>query len=118
MAPADDPQLIMYVAVKQPQLEAGEFGSDPVSKVFTSVMENSLKYLNIDPENVAEVDTYKIENYVSKNAADVEQNLLSAGLKPVIIGEGGEIVEQYPSEGLQLTKGSLVYLKTGKHNSP
>jgi len=112
MAPADDPQLIMYVAVKQPQLEAGEFGSDPVSKVFTSVMENSLKYLNIDPENVAEVDTYKIENYVSKNVADVEQNLLSAGLKPVIIGEGGEIVEQYPSEGLQLTKGSLVYLKT------
>ncbi len=112
MAPADDPQLIMYVAVKQPQLEAGEYGSDPVSEVFTSVMENSLKYLNIDPENVAEVDTFTMGNYVSKNAIEVEQSLREAGLNPIIIGDGGKIVEQYPREDLKLTKGSLVYLKT------
>ncbi|KGR80446.1 penicillin-binding protein [Ureibacillus manganicus] len=112
LAPADDPQLIMYVAVKRPQLEAGEYGSDPVSKVFTSVMENSLKYLNINPENVAKVDTIKMGDYVSKNAYDIEQSLIESGLNPIIIGDGGKIVEQYPSEGLEVTKGSLVYLKT------
>jgi len=112
MAPADDPQLIMYVAVKQPQLEEGEFGADPVSKIFTSVMENSLKYLNIDPENVAEVDTVKIDQYVSKNANEIVQSLRDSGLNPIVIGDGGKILEQYPKEQTEVTKGSLVYLKT------
>lgn len=112
MAPADDPQLIMYVAVKQPQLETGETGSDPVSEVFNSVMENSLKYLNIDPENVAEVDTFTMDNYISKNTSEVEQSLRESGLNPIIIGEGGKIIDQYPNKDLKVTKGSLVYLKT------
>ena len=49
MAPAEDPQLITYVIVQQPKLKAGEIGSDPVSKLFTSIMENSLTYMNIVP---------------------------------------------------------------------
>ncbi len=112
MAPVDDPQLIMYVAVKRPQLELGETGSDPVSEVFTSVMESSLKYLNIDPENVVEVETTKLGKYVSKNTVEVEQSLREVGLNPIIIGEGGEILDQYPKGDLQLTNGSVVYLKT------
>ncbi len=50
MAPAEDPQLLTYVLVQQPKLKAGEIGSDPVSKLFTSIMENSLRYMNIVPE--------------------------------------------------------------------
>ncbi len=112
MAPANDPQLIMYVGVVKPQLEAGETGSDPVSSVFTSVMENSLKYLNIDPENVAEVNTLTMGDYVSKNVTDVEQSLIDSGLEPIIIGNGKKIIEQYPKANLELPKGSIVFLKT------
>ncbi|MCY8132111.1 penicillin-binding protein 2B, partial [Bacillus spizizenii] len=34
MAPKDDPQLLIYVAVQQPQLENDETGSNPVSEIF------------------------------------------------------------------------------------
>ena len=35
MAPIEDPQLVTYVLVQHPKLKAGEYGSDPVSKLFT-----------------------------------------------------------------------------------
>ena len=55
MAPVDDPQLVMYIAVAKPKLGITEAGSDPVSQIFNSVMQNSLKYLNINPDDVAKV---------------------------------------------------------------
>lgn len=112
MAPVEDPQLIVYVAVKQPKLEATEPGSQPVAEVFTSVMQNSLKYLNINPEDVAEVEATPIGDYIGKDAEAVQVELINQGMTPIIIGEGGEITAQYPEKGLSLTKGSTVFLKT------
>lgn len=112
MAPADNPRLIVYVAVKRPKLKDTEDGSEPVAKVFNPVMENSLKYLNIDPEDVKPVETVKIRNYIGKNAVNIKHELESQGLKPIVIGEGGEITDQYPKEGIALLKNNLVFLKT------
>ncbi len=112
LAPIDDPQLIVYVAVKQPKLSATEVGSEPVAKVFTSVVQNSLKYLNIKPEDVAEVKTAKMNDYIGQSVENVQVELTNEGLKPIVIGEGGQIIDQYPQAGLPITKGSLVFLKT------
>ena len=62
-APADDPELIVYVLVKQPKLnqETYEGGSVPVSKIFNSVMKNSLQYLNVEPS--AEIEKLMFINY-------------------------------------------------------
>ncbi|TMU87400.1 penicillin-binding protein 2 [Bacillus sp. BHET2] len=46
MAPAEDPKLIVYVGVEEPDLPPTEIGSIPVSKVFKPVMRDSLIYLN------------------------------------------------------------------------
>lgn len=110
-APVNDPQIIVYVAVKKPKLK-GELGSVPTSKVFKSVVQNSLKYLNIKPENTKKVKKLKMKNYVGNNAETVQNQLKEQGITAVIIGEGGEISEQYPEEKTVLTKGSVVFLKT------
>lgn len=112
LAPVDDPQLIVYVAVKQPKLSATEVGSEPVAKVFTSVVLNSLKYLNIKPEDVAEVKTAKMEDYIGQSVESVQVELANEGLTPIVIGEGGQITDQYPQAAIPVTKGSLVFLKT------
>ncbi|QCR34418.1 penicillin-binding protein [Lysinibacillus sp. SGAir0095] len=112
MAPADDPQLIVYVAVKKPKLGATEVGSAPVSQVFTSVMQNSLKYLNIKPEDVAQVETTKMKEYLGENAQNVQIELENSGITPIVIGDGGQIIDQYPKKDLAITKGSIVFLKT------
>lgn len=112
MAPADDPQLIVYVAVKKPKLEATEVGSKPVSEVFTSVMQNSLKYLNINPADVAEVKTSKMNDFIGQSVENVQLELTNEGLTPIVIGESGKITEQYPQANVPVTKGSIVFLKT------
>lgn len=113
IAPADDPQLIFYVGVKRPKLKGTEIGSEPVAKVFKPVIENSLKYLNINPEDVKPVEKMNIENYVGKKSTIIAQELESKGFKPIVIGEPGEITGQYPAEGMALLKNQFVFLKTG-----
>ena len=111
MAPADDPQLVVYIAIAKPKLGA-EVGSDPVSQVFNSAVVNSLKYMNINPSDVAEVQTKTIANFVGQQTDSVITELEGDGLRPVLIGEGGQILEQFPASETSLTKGSTVFLKT------
>lgn len=112
MVPADDPQLIAYIAVAKPKLAIGEQGSEPVSQVFNSVALNSLKYLNINPSDIAEVQTKNLPDFEGKHTDQVVAGLEGDGLKPIIIGEGGQIVEQYPKANTVLTKDSIIFLKT------
>lgn len=111
MAPVEDPQLIMYVSVEKPKLK-GKPGSIPVSEVFKPVMQNSLKYLNVNPEDVKTVDRVTIQDYTGQKAEAVQVELANDGLHPVLIGAGGEIIEQYPNDTQKLVKGSFVFLKT------
>lgn len=112
MAPIDDPQLLVYVTVQQPKLKSGELGSDPVSKVFNPIMENSLKYLNIAPDNEAEVPVVTVQDYVEKDAVAAAETIQEDGLEAVIIGEGGVVTEQLPKADTQLVEREIVLLKT------
>lgn len=112
MAPVEDPQLIMYISVKKPQLAPTESGSEPTSAVFKTVMENSLKYFNINPEETEKIQLAKLEDFTKKDAESIQVELINKGLVPIIIGEGGEVIEQYPPEGLEVMPKSFVFLKT------
>jgi len=111
MAPVDNPQLIMYVSVKRPKLK-GDAGSIPVSKIFNPVMLNSLKYLNVNPEDVKHVDDTSIQDYTGQSAEAIQVELANDGLQPVIVGSGGKIIDQYPKGPQKLVKGNFVFLKT------
>ena len=89
MAPIEDPQLITYVLIQHPKLKAGEFGSDPVSKLFTTVMERSLKYMNIVPEDMEVVEATVLGDFVGKESSNAIEQLKQNGFSPVLIGDGG-----------------------------
>lgn len=112
MAPIDDPQLLTYVLVQKPNLQAGQYGSDPTSEIFTSIMESSLKYLNIAPENSETKESMKLKAYTGSSSEEIVANLTEQGLKPVVVGEPGEIVQQSPAVKTKVSKGSIVLLKT------
>ncbi|MGN7386904.1 penicillin-binding transpeptidase domain-containing protein [Sporosarcina sp. SAFN-015] len=112
MAPIDDPQLLTYVIVQQPKLEPGQYGSDPVAELFTSIMESSLKYMNILPEDSQTSSTKSLSNHIGEDAASSMATLEQQGFSPVLIGEGGKVKSQYPEEGTKLSDGSLVLLET------
>lgn len=112
MAPADDPQLVVYVAVSKPKLKETEVGSIPVSEIFKSVTENSLKYMNIKPAEVKMTPPVQINSYLTQDGKNVKDELNSKGMNTILIGDGGEIVDQYPLGDTKLLPGSLVLLKT------
>ncbi|WP_409253611.1 penicillin-binding protein [Bacillus sp. SCS-153A] len=112
MAPADDPQLIVYVAIKKPELKITEIGSDPVSQVFNPVMLNSLKYLNIKPEESKTLKKAELADFTGESVEKAKKQLIEAGLEPVVIGDGQTVVEQSASKGEVMLQGERVVLRT------
>ncbi|MFB4162566.1 penicillin-binding protein [Alteribacillus sp. JSM 102045] len=118
MAPADDPSIIVYVAVDRPKLEGNESGSAPVAQIFNSVMKQSLSYMNLTPkdevedEEVYEEEGIEAESYVDQSVKEAVNNLEELGLEPQVLGDGNMVVEQYPAEGEQLIIGEKVFLLT------
>ncbi|MFK2824905.1 penicillin-binding protein [Bacillus sp. B190/17] len=118
MAPAKDPQLIVYVAVAQPKLD-GESGSVPVSKIFNPVMRNSLQYLNIKPQQTPAMKTIELKDFTNERIAEVEKELKAKKIKPVIVGTGSKVTGQSPEAQSFLLQGEKVILQTdGKATMP
>ena len=112
MAPVEDPQLLTYVYVQQPKLPNGKVGSDPVAELFTSIMESSLRYMNIVPNGEDVVEATVVHEAVGKDSADMVTKLKQDGFKPIVVGEGGRIERQYPQAGTKLAEGSVILLQT------
>ncbi|HWI47000.1 MAG TPA: penicillin-binding transpeptidase domain-containing protein [Rummeliibacillus sp.] len=112
MAPAKDPKLIMYVAVEKPHLAGTEVGSEPTSKVFNTVMESSLKYLNIKPTKSTTTKSILMEDVVGQESDNVITNLESKSIQTVLIGSKGKITDQYPKKGQSVLAKSHAFVKT------
>lgn len=112
MAPVEDPELIVYVAVHKPKIEATEVGSDPTSYIFNYVTENSLKYMNISPDETVERQRIELEDYAGQDVATVQSTLQAQGLEVVTVGAEGAVTEQFPTEGTPVVTGTKVFLKS------
>jgi penicillin-binding protein 2B len=112
MAPKDDPKLIVYVAVQQPDIKEYTQGAIPVSEIFDPVMKNSLQYLNIQPSTVKKEKSVKLPDLTGKNAANTLKTLKEKGLDPVVLGKGTNIVAQLPEAGSSILAGEKVILQT------
>lgn len=111
-APADDPELIIYVAVQQPKLTATQSGAEPVSKIFKTVVKSSLSYLNIKPDSENVQTVFTLEDYTNKNVESTVQKLEAANLNPIVIGNGTKIIGQLPAEGSKTIINEKVMLLT------
>ncbi|MGD6960271.1 penicillin-binding protein [Rossellomorea aquimaris] len=112
MAPIEDPELIVYVGVQQPELEPSEIGSDPVSAIFRPVMQNSLKYLNIKPQEKVSLKKLTLPDTKEMSIDEAKKALKASGALPVVVGNGSEVVKQLPQAGSDILQGERVVIKT------
>ena len=118
-APFDDPKLIVYIMIQQPDLPHDEGGSFPVSKIFKMVMKNSLQYLNIEPDGFEEIDIPDLPDLVGKPVAEAEAALKELNLAPIVIGDGTHVKDMLPAAGEPLIPGEKIMLITdGKLTMP
>ncbi|MDM5301633.1 penicillin-binding protein 2B [Bacillus subtilis] len=118
MAPKDDPELLIYVAVQQPQLKAGQTSSDPVSEIFNPTMKNSLHYLNIKPTEKSDSDKEETKaqtmpDLTDQTVAGAQKKAKEENLTPVVIGSDVAVKEQYPKADEEVLTNQKVFLKTG-----
>lgn len=119
MAPADDPELIVYVAVQQPDIDDSTNGSKPVSEIFNTVMKSSLQYLDIQPAKQEKVTSNELPDLTKMSVEEAEQQLKNMGLKPVVIGQGTKVEKQTPAPGTVSLEGERVIIKSsGKVIAP
>lgn len=112
MAPVKDPKLIMYVAIEKPNLGVTEVGSEPTSKVFNTVMESSLKYLNIKPSKTSTTKSIVMDDLVGRESSEVITDLESKNIQTVLIGSEGKVTNQYPNKGQKVLYNSHAFIKT------
>lgn len=94
MAPSEDPEIMVYVSVQNPELKESEFGNDVVSTIYTNIMENSLHYLHVQPDNdqLKEAKKVSIPTITGKTKEEAEF-LLKDFEKVVFVGKGKKVVK-------------------------
>ncbi|PGY04241.1 dihydropteridine reductase [Bacillus cereus] len=123
MAPMDDPQLIVYFAIKQPKLKDNEYGAQPLAEMFKSVTKNSLEYLKIKPNEVKDAKKYVKEqqtvvpDVTGKTMEEAKAVLEKAKFRPIILGEG-KVKQQVPKATEKTLKGDRVFLVGDKPLMP
>lgn len=119
MAPKEDPKLIVYVAVQQPEIDHYFKGSIPTSMIFKSVMKSSLQYLNIKPSALEKTDSSPVPDVTGLDGAEAKKLLESKGFETVIIGDGSLVEEQLPKADTMALEGEKVFIKaSGKKTYP
>ena len=108
MFPKDNPEIIIYAAIKKPNYGNTVAISDSV----VSLIKNIAKYKNINTKQreKANIENYELESYINKNIEIVRQDLQQKGLNVIAVGNGDTIVDYYPKQ--KITTNERIILIT------
>ena len=112
-APAKDPEVIIYYGMSLAQKNDAEAYAQGVSKGYTPLMENTLKYLNVgspDKDNAKLI--FNTPDVIGKKDDKASTEIENASLKPVQIGNGRTVTNQLPAKGTKLLADDKVFILT------
>ena len=119
IAPMEDPEYIVLVALDTPSRQTGIYISGGVMAAPTvgAVMADILPYLGVE-KRYSEEDpasqTVILEDLTGFSQKDAEKYLKSASLSAIIIGQGDTVTGQIPGPGESIPGGSQVLLYLGE----
>ena len=111
MFPGNDPQVIIYMAIKNPENSTNLYRKNMIQ----SIVKNVSKYLEIYDEtkaNSTKLQEITVGSYTNKSTSEVKTTLRNNGMKVSSIGNGEKIVDQYPKAGTKINKIDRVILLT------
>ena len=117
-APADDPQIIMLIAMDSPARDTGTYpsGGAMVAPVASKIMAEILPYLGIEPTYTAEelmgADT-TVPYVVGMTCEEAQQRVKDRGFGCQIVGDGDTITDQTPAGGAIIPGNATVILYAG-----
>ena len=104
MFPYDEPQIIVYAAMKKPT--SGPTSN--LSKLVKTVASDVSKYLDLSNVPKETLSSFEMKNYFNKDINDADME----NVKLFVIGNGNKIIDQYPSVNTMVVENDVVILKT------
>lgn len=113
-APADDPQISVLIVIDEPM--GGVYtGGKTAAPVAAEVIQNTLQYLNVEPEYTdeekADMDT-KTPNEVGVSTSAATAALEKEGFTVKVVGSGTKVKSQSPASGKLIPQSGVVVLYT------
>lgn len=112
-APSKDPEVVVYAGMSLAQkrdLEAYEYG---VSRGFNPIMENTLKYLDVEEtEGKAKTNESDVPDVVNMSTQKATDAIKGKKLEPIVIGKGDKIKKQIPLKGKNVQDKERILLVT------
>jgi stage V sporulation protein D (sporulation-specific penicillin-binding protein) len=118
-APADDPQIVVYVAVDNPKGTV-QFGGTVAAPIVGNIIGDSLRTMGVEPrkgqieKKLTWTDTPMIEVPDLVGITKTEIRELMVNLKIDESGEGDTVVKQTPQAGVRLKEGATIRLYFGE----
>ena len=113
-APADDPELVMYLAMSRPESTA-KSGHAYLSEIYQFVMTQSLNYLGtewvplINHENH---NTVQIPTVLNQHVQVATELLEAEDFETIVIGNKAQVFAQFPTANTLSTQGRKVFIQT------
>ena len=119
-APADDPKLIVYVAVDNPQ--GIQFGGLIAAPIVKNVMADALRYMGVEPRKeqlereyrYGEPRLVEVPDLIGHTVVDLYENL-NMNFRLEKFGNGREVISQAPKPGEKVEAGSTIRIYMGEH---
>ncbi|MBF0714291.1 PASTA domain-containing protein [Gemella sp. GH3] len=116
-APSDNPEVILYTAIKLPTKNAVQNYNNAAKELFNPIMTNILDYLNVQKEKSESNNImYKMNNYVGQNVNSVISNLSKHTENTVLIGNGTTVLQQFPNADSTVNVNDKVFVVTSREN--
>lgn len=117
-APADDPELVVYIAVDNPK-GVTQFGGVVAAPIVGNIMEDALLELGVEPreggleKEKAWNDPIMVEipDLIGMNITELRTQLLT--LQIDVSGQGNKVVKQSPEAGVRVKEGATIRLYLG-----
>ena len=117
VAPIDDPQIVLYVAMDNPK-NCIQYGGTTVAPIARKMFVDILPALNVKKVksqrqksySIMDKRTIKVENYISKKRSEV-QNI---SLRFTFVGKGNKVIDQLPRKGEYVEEGDTIVIMLGE----
>ncbi|MBM7586736.1 stage V sporulation protein D (sporulation-specific penicillin-binding protein) [Bacillus pakistanensis] len=118
-APADDPEIVVYLAVDNPKGTV-QFGGVVAAPIVGNIIEDSLGALGVEKrKNQIEKKTtwsdtpvVKTPDLIGLSRKELQKQLVN--LKLDVSGEGNKVVSQAPDPGMKIEEGSTIRVLMGE----
>lgn len=113
IAPVDDPQIALLIVVDEPKME--HYGSLVAAPVAKRILEDSLRYLEVEPVFEDNAQEITVPELVGMNLEEAKKTANNAGFKVDVLpenrGEGQyQVIDQYPKGHSKAMSGSTIIL--------